>query len=302
MRKWFIVLIMGAFFVLPTSAIAQAPVTIASADINLWPEYDKADMLVINYILLTPETPLPASLVIRLPLEAATPLVIAVGPSADQVTDQNVKFSTRNDGKWLVVSIIATGPAVQLEYYDPGLKRVGNSRSYSYEWVSDYEVKNLSLKVQQPIDATDLKTTPALVDDGIHQDQLRYYVSKPVSVPAGKVITLELNYQKPSDALSISRLQLQPVRVDENTPGRVSFTNSLPYVVGGLGVVMILGGLVYYWGAGRNSRRKTRRRAHSIGENKVDGVEIYCPQCGERAKPGDRFCRVCGGRLRVQEE
>jgi len=303
MRKWILILAAGAVFLFPTRAIAQAPVTIASAEINLWPEYDRAEMLVINYILLTADTPLPAILNMRVPVEVGTPLVVAVGPSLDLVTDKNVKFTSNTDGKWLIVSIEATGPAIQFEYYDSSLKKEGATRSYSYEWLSDYEVENLSFKVQQPVDATDLITSPELEDDAIHQDQLQYYASKPVLVPSGKVISLELSYQKTSDALSISRLQIQPAApVDENTPGRVSLSNSLPYVIGGLGVVLILGGLVYYWQAGRMSTRKARRRVHPHSGNDERGLETYCPQCGERARPGDRFCRVCGARLKHQEE
>lgn len=302
MRKWFLLLILGALFAFPVRAFAQEEITIASVEINLWPEYDKAEMLVINYILLAPDTPLPATLNLRLPAQVNAPHVVAVGASPELVTDQGVEFTTRADGDWLVVSIQASGPAIQLEYYDPGLRKNGTSRSYSHEWLSDYNVQNLSFMVQQPYDATGFKTSPALQDDGIHQDQLQYYSSQAVAVPAGESLSIELNYEKPSDTLSASRLQVQPVGVDENTPGRVSFSNSLPYVIGGLGVIMILGGLVYYWQSGRASSRKSRRRAHAHADHEESGEEIYCHQCGARAHGGDRFCRTCGARLRLQEE
>jgi len=90
--------------------------------------------------------------------------------------------------------------------------------------------------------------------------------------------------------------------VDENTPGRVSLNNSLPYIIGGLGVVLIVGGIVYYWQAGRKSFKSPRRRSHAQMENEDLKEDTYCPQCGTRAKTGDRFCRVCGARIRQKEE
>jgi hypothetical protein len=302
MRKWILLLILGVLFAFPVRAFSQAEIAIASVEINLWPEYDRAEMLVIDYILLAPDTQLPATIDMRVPAEVGAPHVVAVGASPELVTDQGVKFMTRTEGEWLVVSIQASGPAIQLEYYDPGLKKDGVSRSYTYEWLSDYKVQNLVFTVQQPFDATGFNTSPALQDDGIHQDQLQYYLSQTVGVPAGKSISIELNYEKPSDVLSVSRLQVQPEDVDENTPGRVSFSNSLPYVIGGLGVVLIIGGIVYYWQSGRSGSRKPRRRARAHADNEEGKGETYCHQCGARAHGGDRFCRTCGARLRLQEE
>jgi hypothetical protein len=302
MRKWILLLMLGTWFAFPMRALAQEGITLASVEVNLWPEYDRAEMLVIEYILLTPDTPLPATVELRIPAGVSTPHVVAVGASPDLVTDQGVEFTTRSEGDWLMVSIQATGPAIQFEYYDPALKKDGTGRSYTYEWTSEYEVQNLTFTVQRPFDATELTTSPALQDGGIHPDQLQYYISQAISVPAGASQVVELSYEKPSDELSVSRLQVQPAGVDENTPGRVSFSNSLPYVIGGLGVILIVGGIVYYWRSGRTTSRRPRRRAGMNTDSEDGGGDVYCHQCGARARAGDRFCRTCGARLRLQED
>ncbi len=301
MRKWFLILVVGALFALPPFVSAQNDMTLSDVNIQLWPEYDRSDMLVINYITLSSETSLPAVVNLRIPAEVRTPLVVAIGPSPDLVTDQGVQFTTKVDGDRLVVSIQSTGTAIQLEYYDPDLKKDGNSRSYLYEWISDYDVQNFSVTVQQPFDAANLKSSPALQDNGIHEDQLQYYTSEIGAIAAGKIFSLELSYDKPSDSLTISRLQIAPVDVSENTPGRVSLSNSLPYMIGGLGVILIIVGLVYYWQSGRSYTGKARHRAHTPAESEESGEDAYCAQCGTRAKAGDRFCRVCGARLRHPE-
>ncbi|MBC7876305.1 MAG: hypothetical protein H7Y59_03965 [Anaerolineales bacterium] len=302
MRRWFLVLIVGIFFIFPSITSAQTGVIFSNVNVQFWPEYDKAEMLVINYITLSPETSLPSVINLKIPADVENPLVVAVGPSLDEVTDQGVQFSTKVDNNWLVVSIQATGHAIQLEYYDPSLKKDGSSRSYHYEWLNDYIVQNFIVTVQQPFDASKLKTSPALQSDGVHSDKLQYYQADFGAIAISEKFSFDLSYEKRSDVFSISQLTIEPVNISEDTPGRMSFSNTLPYLLVGMGVAIIVGGFAYYWGwAGRGTSKKSRRRARAQVEEE-SAEESYCPQCGARAKSGDRFCRVCGGRIRHQEE
>jgi hypothetical protein len=299
MRKCFLIFMALLLLVFPSFVSAQGQVAIESVNVSLWPEYDKPDMLVINSITLSQDTTLPVELDIRVPADAVLHTV-AVGASSDAVSDQNVGKSTAKDGDWLVISITATGPAIHLEYYDPALKKDGGQRSYSYRWLSDYDVANFRVLFQQPFDAEQFKSSLSLQDDGIHADDMQYYFSNVGTVPAGDTLTFDLNYQKPTDALSVSRLAIQPVDVGEDTPGRVSLNNYLPYILGGLGVIMIVGGFMYYRQSGRGAASKKSRRRRADHEENESG--IYCAQCGTRARGGDRFCRTCGSRIRQAEE
>jgi hypothetical protein len=153
------------------------------------------------------------------------------------------------------------------------------------------------------VDTTSLSTIPELPSISQENDH-KYFESEAVKLAQGEQFTLSLDYKKTSDTLITASQGVQPVApVDENTPGRISLSNYLPYFFGGLGVVMIIGGFAYYWRAGRDSAfKKTRRRSRSNSTENEENEESYCPQCGSRAKAGDRFCRVCGGRIRHQEE
>jgi hypothetical protein len=161
-------------------------------------------------------------------------------------------------------------------------------------------VANFGVLFQQPFDAAEFKSSLPLQDDGVHADDMQYYFSDVGAVPAGEAFSFDLSYQKPTDALSISRLEIQPVVVDEDTPGRVSLNNYLPYMIGGLGVIMIVGGFMYFRQSGRGavSKKSRRRRA----EREDNESSVYCAQCGTRARAGDRFCRTCGSRIRQPEE
>jgi hypothetical protein len=183
------------------------------------------------------------------------------------------------------------------------LKKDGNLRSYSYRWLSDYDVVDFVAVFQEPFDATQFKSSLSLQNDGIHpEDNMQYYFSDVGAVPAGKVFTFDVSYQKPTETLSISRLNIQPVIVNENTPGRVSLNNYLPYIIGGFGVILIVGGLAYYRQSGRSASKKSRRRQQARTEGEENESDVYCAQCGTRARRGDRFCRICGSRIRQQEE
>jgi len=258
--------------------------------------------------MLSKDTAFPVQLDIRVPADAALHTV-AVGKSSDVVSDQGIDCKTKKnctkkkDGDWLVVSITATGPAIRIEYYDPSLKKDGALRSYSYRWLADYDVADFVAVLQEPLDVTQFKSSLLLQDNGIHpEDNMQYYFSDVGVVPAGKVFTFDLSYQKPTDTLSVSRLDIQPVVVDENTPGRVSLNNYMPYIIGGLGVILIIGGVVYYRQSGRSGSKKSRRRQHARAEGEETASDVYCAQCGTRARGGDRFCRTCGSRIRQQEE
>lgn len=299
MRKWFLILTMAILSVFPFTVFAQGQIAIEAVNVELWPEFDKADMLVIDSILLSSGTSFPVEVVVRIP-SGAVLHTVAVGKNSNEVSDQGIDYQTSKDGEWMVLSIQAGAPAIRIEYYDPALVKEGSRRTYSYHWLSDYNVGNFSVALQQPFDAEQFTSSLSLQNDGLRSDELQYYSSQVGSVAAGESMTFTVSYQKPSDVLSVSRLQIEPVTVDENTAGRVSLNNYLPYIIGTLGVIIIIGGFMYYRQSGRSASAKKSRRRKSANEEAESGV--YCAQCGTRARGGDRFCRTCGSRLRQSEE
>jgi hypothetical protein len=117
-----------------------------------------------------------------------------------------------------------------------------------------------------------------------------------------------MDYTKANDDLSASNLQVQPsAPLDETTTGRATNIGSLlPWILGGLGLVLIVGGGVWYWKSGLNrestdksGRKRVRRSAAtSPPATSAEGAAIYCTNCGKRASASDRFCRTCGTPLR----
>jgi hypothetical protein len=299
MRKWSLILLLGMFFVFPGFVFAQSNLTLINVSVQLWPEYDQPSMLVITDFEVPVTTTLPVDLTFRIPKDAH--LIAVASYTADGSLANAVFEGPKDDGEWQVFTITLDSTAARFEYYQP-ITFNGKQRIFSYLWDGEYAVDVFDIQVLEPADTTSLTTTPKLAS--IEQkDGLKYFHGDPVKLANGEQFALNLEYQKSSDALITSAPGVQPAApVDENTPGRVSLNNTLPYLIGGLGVIMIVGGLVYYLRSGNAGLKKSRRRQHANANAEESESDVYCAQCGTRAHNGDRFCRTCGARLRHKEE
>jgi hypothetical protein len=287
---------MGAFF-FPLTAGAQTPVTLASLEVQLWPEYDQPSMLVIYDFKLADSVKLPAEISIRIPKEAN---LTAVAYQAADGTQLYAPYAgpTSSDA-WQIVTVQIQTPAVyHAEYYQP-LSKSGTQREFSYLWPGDYAVDDLAISVRTPVDATNMTTSPNMQsvpgsDDAAH-------LKKDFgAVKAGQQVSLQMNYTKTTEALSASQQDLQPSQpLGAGTLGRVMLSNYLPYIVGVLGAVLVAGGSIYFWQSSRSRRETGGRRHRSAAQREgVGSGDVYCPHCGARTQTGDRFCRVCGTKLR----
>lgn len=205
-------------------------------------------------------------------------------------------------GLWATLKITANSRDLQVEYYDV-LVRNGTARHITYEWTGDYTVVSFAVVLQQPIGATDLVLDPALSKSSVGQDGFVYYQSTPQPLAAGQSFTLTADYQKATDALSTTGLPVQPTQpLNGSTPGRVTMSSILPWVLAGIGgalvVVGIVGGL-YLWKSGTR-RSSASRKHHAQPQQASETSEVYCYQCGKRAQPGDVYCRTCGMRLKAE--
>jgi hypothetical protein len=257
-------------------------------------------MLVIYDITLSPEVRLPAELSLRIPAAAGKPHAVA----AYQPDLTNLNYEQQASGEWLRISFTATTPQLRLEYYDPNLIKEQSSRSFEYQWPGDYAVDSMVIRVQQPSGASDLAISPNMSGDRTTFEGLVYYTYNFGSLPEGQPFNISVNYQKTNDELTVSSQPIQPsAPIDEATAGRTTTLMSvLPWILGSLGLLLIVGGGVWYWQSSREKARPMpgRRRRSSGRQDEALSEEghIYCHECGKRAGPSDRFCRTCGTQLR----
>jgi hypothetical protein len=162
----------------------------------------------------------------------------------------------------------------------------------------------VTIQVQQPVGAREMTMAPAADGSETGQDGLVYYTKRVGALAEGQTFSLELDYEKESDALSAESLQVKPSApvTDAPTTAR-TLRSALPWILGILGVGLLVGGGLWYWQSGKGKEQPEPRRRHrsaTAAEPAAEsGSDIYCHQCGKRAGAGDRFCRACGTRLRV---
>jgi hypothetical protein len=300
-RKLLLLLILLGFTM---PAAAQQAITFSTVEVDLWPEFDQPEMLVIYHLTLSSEVSLPANVTIQIPTHVGEPHAVAVRQADGALF--TVQFQRTVRDQWADISLTATTPDIQLEYYDPNLQKDGNLRTFTFQWPGNSQVDSLLINVQQPFSATNVQIDPALGAGILRSDGLTYYSGDVISYLGSSVFELKISYEKSNDDLSVMDIQVQPSSpIDETITGQSEPVQTyLPWLLGGLGVLLIVGGGVWYWQSGRRqpakSKPRERRRADAAASQPVldETNQIYCHQCGKRAGAGDRFCRVCGTRLR----
>jgi hypothetical protein len=308
MRKFLFIFLLMFFTCgaapIPHSSIQSTPATIKveQFQIELWPEYDRPETLVIYRLTLNPQTSLPAQISLRIPKQVSRPSSIAM-KDVDGLL-YNLEYSLLPEGDWLRVSFTTPSLDVQIEYYDSSLNRSQLNRSFEYRWPGDFQINSLSIQVQQPINAKNMKIVPDMGSGVNGQDGLTYYTLLVGSINNNQSFTVRFNYDKSDDTLSQPSRQGQQVQPVEpiTTPvanGR-SFSEVLPWLLAGLGALLIAVGGYIYWQSSR-STPPTRQRHAKTKEGPAESTAIvYCHECGRKSTAGDMYCRGCGTKLRLE--
>lgn len=300
MRRCMVIFIMAVLLLLPLSVRAQGEVRFDSVLVQLWPEFDKPEMLVLMELNLAADVALPLDLEIRLPQDAMIH-VVAVGLTQDTVTDKGIIHEARRVRGDLVVTIQdVSSPAVRIEYYD-SLERQGERRYYSYLWPGAAATKSLVVMFQLPVDATGLMMDPVPIHSSSDTNGLNYYQVDFLAREAGATASLEVSYQKTTSRLSASLPSVQVAApLDSGAQGRISFSIYLPWLIGVAGFLMIVIGMgigLSYWRGTDSGSIPRRRHGADRVKNGIGRGMTHCPECGHCLQPGDMFCRACGSRI-----
>lgn len=293
---------MKRYLLLPAVAFLLAAVIPARAQegverlawltVELWPDYDRPEMLILMTGAVPDGTSLPATVSVPLPGAATINAVARI--TDDNALIDDVAYST-GDG-----SLTLTTPdrRFRVEYYAPYETSRGQ-RSYTFNWLADVTVEEMAVAVQEPEEATSLEVEPAAVEVVPGFEDFTYHNLPPETVPAGTPYTVTVTYEM------------------EGGEGGVLQNANWPILLAGGGGLLVLLALAWQlWGerlAGivgggrkarkpRPARRKGAERAGAQRAQKKKGESSrrakFCHQCGEKVQSGDRFCRNCGARLK----
>ncbi|HXF85624.1 MAG TPA: zinc ribbon domain-containing protein [Anaerolineales bacterium] len=292
MRRW-LISFLALFLVFPAMVHAQGNITLESVKVRLWSEYDQPSMLVIYDFKVAEGTTLPTTLDLRIPNEGNL-IAVAYEEGGELF---NADFSGPvEDGNWQRVTLfIKSQTTYHLEYYQP-LGRDGKKRLFTYQWGGEYAVQDFSIEIQVPEDSTGVQTIPAI--PFVREESFLSGGAKLSDLEAGETYQVRLQYTRSSEATVIQppSAQIEPSEpIDTDTEGRVTL-DKLPYILGGIGALLIIAALYYSWRVNSFHLPRPRQRHRPRAQ---ESAQVYCHECGARAQPGDRFCRSCGSRLRT---
>jgi hypothetical protein len=294
------------FIVAAFPSHAQSATHISNMRVDIWPEFDHPSVLVIYHITLATDTSLPVVLDLRIPIQATVNAVAEVDPSSGLII---ADYSRAVNGEWATLSITARTLDIQVEYYDL-LVKDGTTRYVRYEWLGDYSVDSFSVVFQSPIGADNLNIAPSPISSHRDQYDLLNYVTENIFLGENETFTFIASYEKVDDDLSIASLPVEPIVPLENTNGQAAWSDVLPWVLGGAGLVLMVLGLLVLFGFRGDSikhllkNKKLKSERHSLkGAKLIKKIDpVYCNECGRRAEAGDRYCRSCGTQLRHEGE
>ncbi len=283
------------FFILMPMAtgLAQSPVTVLdSLVVEIWPDYDKASVLVLLTGTLPIDTRFPASVTLPLPETAQLNAVARIDSSDDTMKD-DIFSSTNPSG---TLTFITPDLRFRVEYYLPYL--VDNDRrSFDYTWLADIAVNQFQLKVQQPIASGSLKIEPAAGNVLKGGDGFDYHIFSPRTVPSGQPFSLQVDYNMTTSQLSVEKLPpsntgIQPPELPAAATAGTGINWSVVAIVTGSLIIVV----VLVW------QIASRRPSSNIGKPIHAGLEKqsqakFCHGCGVPVKKVDKYCRECGAAL-----
>lgn len=295
MRKFTLILITVFFIFIPISVQAQDKVHLSLVSVDIWPEYDEPAVLMNYHITLSPDTTLPASLSLRIPSGVEINAVAVMDANGNLI---NAPYDNTNQGQWSLLTMSAPTPQVQVEYYMT-LVKTGATRHIVLDWAEDYAVDKMVLNFLSPLGADNLTISLPVENTRLGQDGLTNYRIEQTNLSANQHFKVMIDYQRETDSLSISNLPVQAVSTPgPDTPGHVSMTGIYPWVLAGIGLLLIVAGIMGFVTWQRGSQGSFTGRQNSP-KPKESGEEFtYCHECGKRAQDGDVFCRTCGTRLK----
>lgn len=310
------------------NATAQSDPTLSAVTLELWPEYDRAGVLVIVRGTLSPEVTLPASVTVNVPAASGGPFAVAVQQPDGSLV--NTQFVTSAVGETIAVTLQATAASFQVEYYDTALAAATTDRTFVFDWAPGWRVTAASLRIQEPRGASDLTAQPPVMLAGSSDLGLNYYTASLGALEPGQAVHVELKYAKTIPGLSVEETAAEAglptvvpaVAAQPATANTLSLSSGPDawrvWVAGGLVVAALgLGGWGgWLWWRGRRVEQAepvvARVPDHPIGRPRVAVAPEIAPAAPrplplpgsapvERSRAAQNFCTQCGRPLSTQD-
>lgn len=305
-RLFIIILLLTAPGAAARPAAAQTTSTqLAGLAVELWPDYDRPAMLVLLTAELPADAALPATLTIPVPAEADIHAVASFNEAGALMSDVDY---TVNNGQ---MTLTTPANRFRVEYYAP-YEADGNDYSYDFKWVSDLDVDQVTVVVQQPLAAVDFRIDPPASGVAAERgDSLTYHTLPPRPVAAGEPFVVAVTYSVEAPVLSAPTTSgVSDAAGGAPAPSSGDFDPI--WLLAGAGALALIGGAWYLGrqqgqasGRARKPQASPTRAKSEPKEKKAAAPPLkpsatarFCHNCGQRAHPDDTYCRSCGAELK----
>lgn len=214
--KWRALALMS-FVLVSSAATAETEPRLASFEVALWPEYDRPAVLVMLQGRLVPNTALPATVHLPMPVEAGKPHAVAKRAPDGRLLLASHTVSVT--GKSAVVNVLTDEPEIRLEYYVT-LATAVPQRRYVFTWPGGVDIGQVTYEVLQPTGAEGLSVTPP-GRQSVGTDGLTYYLGDLGPKGPKESFSIEVTYTKTNATLTALALQQQGIPVGQ-APGGMS--------------------------------------------------------------------------------
>jgi hypothetical protein len=302
----FALLAIFGLFLVP-GAQAQSPVNeLAILEIELWPDFDQPELLVLLTGTLADDVPTPARVTLPLPEEASVNAVAHVNVgSGDLENVSDVDSDTPGQ-----LAFTTPSPIFRIEYYVP-YESDGDRHVITFDWQSDMTIDELLTTVQQPAEASDFQLTPAADQTSTGGDGLVYHAIDGQALPAGQSFSVTASYDLPGGELSADVLAAQQPQVEGPLPlvsdpaQAESQDLNWPLVAIVAGGLIIIAAVAWFLYTNSGARRKRTPRPKPVRPTKPSSSRPssstnaqFCHNCGRPVDDEDQFCRACGTQLK----
>lgn len=312
---WGIGILLGLLFLAQAAMAQTSSGQVKNLLVEIWPEYDQPETLVIYHVELASTTVLPAQLTFRLPGYLEKMFVVAVEQDGNLVEVNAEAIQLQHEGDSLLLTFSAPSPKVQFEYYDPViLKKEGQKRQLDFDFTASYPTEKAAFQVQEPTGSENFALTPPASGSFTGSDGLKYHTIEIAGLATNETFKVTATYTRTSDQLSTQLVggttaeHGADLTVVAEPPANENLT--LGYTLIGIGAAVLLGVAGYWWWSKRTATatrpgpRPSRRKAAAKAKRTtpqpqpVPETSKFCYRCGALLREDSNFCHVCGAERR----
>lgn len=281
------------------AVLADSNDRLANLQINVWPEYDDARVLVMYDGEVGDATNLPQEISVLIPSTASLSATAYVDPSGSFINVPDAPTTQDAGDGFTRVTVKLPAPKFHLEYYYNPLQG-SPDKTMEFVYKAAQPTGNVQIEIQQPLKADKFATDPATPVKTTDAHNFTFYVFNYASLDAGQEQRVKIRYTKTDPNPSVASIPTPasaPAAAAVASPSS-SIMSLLPPVLIAVALALAALGGFALWSRGRNAMEPEPAPVEPQRRSRRGGSTGFCVQCGRALAADDNFCPRCGTKRR----